>query len=179
MNCLENGLPIYGTSMKKVLLLNATYEPLNTIKVERAMVLVINNKVDIVHSNLMHKIRTVNDEYPWPEVVRLKNYVRVKFKDLSPSKKNIIDRDGSCQYCGLTKRLTIDHVIPVSKGGENSWTNMVTCCWDCNNRKGNRSPEEWGVPLIREPFRPTHLSVIKVYSKENKIKSWESYIFLN
>lgn len=164
----------------KVLLLNATYEPLSTIKIERAMVLLITEKVDVVHSSPNKVVRTVHREYPWPEVLRLKSYVRVKFKELAPSKRNIIDRDeGTCQYCGSKKRLTIDHVLPVSRGGENSWTNMVACCWDCNNKKGNLTPEEWGRPLIRTPFRPTHLSVIKVYSKENRIPSWEDYIFLN
>jgi 5-methylcytosine-specific restriction endonuclease McrA len=162
----------------KVLLLNATYEPLSTIKIERAMVLLISQKAEVIHSSEKRVIRTVNKEYPCPEVVRLKSFVRVKFKEIAPSKRNIIDRDGECQYCGSKHRLTIDHVIPTSKGGENTWTNLVACCWDCNNKKGDRTPGEWGHQLKRQPFRPTQLSVIKVYSKENKIPSWENYIFI-
>jgi len=165
--------------MSKVLLLNATYEPLSTIKLERAMVLLTNGKVEILHSHDKKKVRTIYKEYPWPEVIRLRGYVKVRFKDLSPNKRNIFDRDDHrCQYCGSRKSLTIDHIIPVSRGGENTWTNLVTCCWKCNNEKGNQTPEEWGKALMRAPGRPNCLSIIKVYSKENRIKSWENYIFM-
>ena len=83
----------------------------------------------------------------------------------------------TCQYCGSTKHLTIDHVMPVSRGGENTWKNMVTACFSCNNKKGCRTPEEAGMKLMSKPGRPTQLHVLKDYSRSNNLESWEDYIF--
>lgn len=165
--------------MNHVLLLNATYEPLSAIKIERAMILLTNNKAELVHAHPEKKIRTVQKEFSWPEVIRLKFFVRVKRRELSPSKRNIMERDAyTCQYCGTSENLTIDHVLPVSRGGKNTWGNMITCCWKCNNEKNNRTPEEWGTLPMTNPGRPNHLSVMKIYSRDKKLKSWEDYIFI-
>ena len=83
----------------------------------------------------------------------------------------------TCQYCGSAKNLTIDHINPVSRGGGNTWSNMITACFKCNNKKGNKTPEEAGMKLMSDPKRPTHLHVIKDYSKSHKMNSWEDYIF--
>lgn len=164
--------------MSNVLLLNGDYTPLETISVERAMVLLIMQKVEVIHAKVNKVIRTIKEEFPFPEVVRLKWFVYIKRRALSPTKKNIFERDNhTCQYCGAVKELTIDHVMPVSRGGENSWKNMVACCWKCNNKKGNKTPEEAGMILKSIPGWPTHLHVLKVYSREQKMDSWNDYIF--
>lgn len=161
-----------------VLLLNGDYTPLEAISVERAMVLLITEKVEVVHAKVDKYIRTIKEQFPFPEVVRLKWYVYIKRKSLSPSKRNVFERDEyTCQYCGSKRNLTIDHVLPISRGGENTWKNMVTCCWKCNNIKGNKTPEEAGMKLFSEPSRPTFFHVLKVYSKEKNLISWNDYIF--
>lgn len=161
-----------------VLLLNASYEPLDTISVERAMILLITEKVELIHAKIGKFIRTITQEFPFPEVVRLKLFVRFNRKELQPTKRNIFDRDlHTCQYCGSTKNLTIDHVLPVSKGGKNTWSNMVTCCFKCNNKKGNQLLDECGMTLKKTPGKPTYIHVIRKYSRENEINSWGDYIF--
>ncbi len=164
--------------MTNVLLLNVDYTPLDTISVERAMVLYFTQKIEIVHAKVGKFIHTITNTFPFPEVVRLKHFIYLRKKEMSPTKRNIFDRDlHTCQYCGSTKRLTVDHIIPVSKGGQNIWKNMVTCCFSCNNKKGNLMPEEAGMVLKRDPCRPTHIHIIKKYSKENDLTSWSDYIF--
>ena len=161
-----------------VLLLNGDYTALDTISVERAMILLLTQKVEILHAKVDRFIRTINDKFPFPEVVKLKFFVYVRRRELVPTKKNIMQRDkNTCQYCGSTKHLTIDHVMPVSRGGENTWKNMVTACFSCNNKKGCRTPEEAGMKLMSKPGRPTQLHVLKDYSRSNNLESWEDYIF--
>jgi 5-methylcytosine-specific restriction endonuclease McrA len=162
----------------KILLLNSTYEPLDIVSMERAMILLVNNKVEVIHQHRTKKIRSVNTEYPYPEVVRLKHFVRLKRKDISPTKKNIILRDGCCQYCGSTHKLTIDHVIPKSKGGKDTWTNLVACCHSCNNKKGDKSVEEIGFVLLNKPTKPHSLKYTRDYSKFFEVNSWEDYLFV-
>lgn len=161
-----------------VLLLNATYEPLDCISVERAMILLLNKKVEIIHAKIDSFIHTIKEKYPFPEVVRLKFFVHIRRREMSPTKKNIFERDKyTCKYCGATKHLTIDHVIPVSRGGQNTWKNLVTCCFQCNNKKGNKTPEEAGMELTEVPKRPTYIHIIKDYSRNNNLESWKDYIF--
>lgn len=162
-----------------VLLLNGDYSALDTISVERAMILLLTQKVEILHAKVDKYIRTINEKFPFPEVVKLKFFVYVRRRDLVPTKKNIMQRDKNiCQYCGSNKHLTIDHIMPVSRGGMNTWGNMVTACFKCNNKKGNKTPEEAGMKLMSEPKRPTQLHVMKDYSKSNNLDSWSDYIFI-
>ncbi len=163
----------------KILLLNSTYEPLDTVSLERAMILIVSNKVEVLHQHRTKKIRTISTEYPYPEVVRLKVFVRLKRRELSPTKKNIIFRDVCCQYCGSRHHLTIDHVVPKSKGGKDTWTNMVACCHSCNNKKGDKSLEEIGFTLLKEPTRPNTLTFTRDYSKFYEVDSWSDYLFIN
>lgn len=162
----------------KILLLNSTYEPLDTVSLERAMILVVSNKVEIIHKHRSKKIHTINTEYPYPEVLRLRSYVRVKRKELSPTKRNIILRDRKCQYCGSTYQLTVDHVIPKSKGGKDTWTNLVACCHSCNNKKSDRSPEEMGWVLMNKPVRPHNLKFTRELSKFYEYDTWSDYLFI-
>ena len=94
------------------------------------------------------------------------------------SRKNVLRRDRHrCQYCRSNDRLTIDHVIPKSRGGKDTWENLVAACVPCNNRKGSRTPEEAGMPLLRKPFRPSHVMFIRDYIGRLDDK-WKPYLFL-
>lgn len=163
-----------------VLLLNGDFTPLSTISVERAMILLLTEKVEIIHEKIGRYINTVKTKFPFPEVVRLKFFVYIKRRELAPTKHNIFRRDGNtCQYCGSKKDLTIDHIVPVSKGGKNTWTNMVTACHMCNNKKGDKSLEDVGFTLKTTPRKSGHLNSFHDYCKENSLESWKDYIFLN
>jgi len=95
------------------------------------------------------------------------------------SRRNVLRRDGfRCQYCQGRDRLTVDHVLPKSRGGRHVWTNLVAACNQCNNKKGNRIPEEAGMPLRRKPFRPSHVMFIRDYVG-TVAESWKPYLFLN
>lgn len=117
---------------------------------------------------------------PFPSIVRLSFYVRVPYKKIVLSRKNIIRRDGhQCQYCGRGDvTLTVDHVIPKSKGGNDSWENLVAACVSCNNRKGDRTPSEAGVKLRRKPIRPSHVMFIRHFVGIVD-DNWKPYLFMN
>ena len=119
------------------------------------------------------------DDDFFPAVIVLKSYVRKKFMSYACNRKNVVWRDKNiCQYCGnrfCFADLTMDHVIPKSRGGDKSWTNIVACCKRCNNNKGNRTPEEAKMPLIKKPFIPKWN--IHVLLRDKKIpQEWEDYI---
>jgi len=166
--------------MKKVLLLNATYEPLDVVDIERAMILYLSNKVDLLHDSDYKKIHTISMDFPYPEVIRLKKYAHIKRRKVVPTKRNILLRDEyTCQYCGSKKNLTIDHVTPISRGGGNTFENMITCCHKCNNKKGDKTPEEAGMELNKIPTHPSFFNQFKIYSSHNEMNSWNNYIFIN
>ena len=91
-----------------------------------------------------------------PTVIRLRQFVRVPYREMPLTRRNLFQRDGyRCQYCGCTgQALSVDHVLPRSRGGSDSWDNVTTACLPCNVRKGNRTPREAGMPLLRRPHRP-------------------------
>ena len=141
--------------MKQVLVLNASYEPLNVCSVRRAHVLVYKGKAEVIE-RLDQPLRSATDTYPWPHVIRLVAYVHVpRAAQRKISRRALFARDGwCCVYCGSSGgRLTLDHVVPRSRGGESIWENVVTSCAPCNLRKGNRLPEEVSM-TIRIPPRP-------------------------
>ena len=112
-----------------------------------------------------------------PTVIRLRQFIRVPYRDIPLSRKNIFQRDNNCcQYCGQkNKKLSIDHVIPRSRGGKDNWENVITACLHCNVKKGNRTPEEAKMPLIKKPFIPKWN--IHVLLRDKKIpQEWEDYI---
>ncbi len=116
---------------------------------------------------------------PFPSIVKLSMYVKVPYKRIILSRKNILRRDGHrCQFCGRSDlTLTIDHVMPISRGGEDSWENLVCACVKCNNRKGDRTPDEAAMPLIRRPMRPNHVSFISHFVARMD-ERWKPYLFL-
>lgn len=139
-------------SMAKVLVLNASYEPLNITSWQRAVILVFKGKAE----RLEHNGKFVYPGCPLPTVIRLRYYVRVPYKEIPLTRRNIFYRDAhTCQYCNYSgEELTLDHVLPRSRGGGESWENLVTACVRCNVSKGNRTPQEAGMLLQGRPHRP-------------------------
>ncbi len=161
-----------------VLLLNADYSAMSICSVERAIVLVLLNKADMLHARGNRVVRSQRMQVPFPSVVRLRGYVRVPYRQIMLTRKNVLRRDGyRCQYCGARERLTIDHVMPRSRGGRDLWENLATACTACNSRKGNRTPDEAGMTLARKPFRPSHVMFIRDYVGRLD-DSWKPYLFL-
>lgn len=163
--------------MKQALLLDSHYIPLMRLDVKKALLVLytgraipveVNRKETIAHISLSptrsgdvpsHLVDLIKDNsFEVPEVIRLTGPVSKKFMQAlnSPTRNGVFRREGySCIYCGDRSNLTIDHVIPSSRGGDNSWTNLVACCFKCNNRKGNRTPEEANMRLRKQPLPPS------------------------
>jgi 5-methylcytosine-specific restriction endonuclease McrA len=144
-----------GELPRQVLVLNSTYEPVNVCSTRRAIVLLLKGKAEAVESGLA-PIRSERTVFASPLVIRLRNYVRVPRADKRRlSRRAVLARDGfCCQYCGSTRHLTIDHVVPRSRGGSTSWDNVVTSCAPCNVRKGACLPSEVGMAPSRKPRPP-------------------------
>jgi len=164
----------------KVLILNQNYEPMSVITARKAVILLYLGKAELIASHEGKQVRSVAMAMPFPSIVRLSVYVHVPFKRIILSRKNILRRDGHrCQYCGRGDLpLTVDHVVPLSRGGEDTWDNLVCACVDCNNRKGDRTPEEARMPLRRRPIRPNHVTFIRHFVGALD-ERWKPYLFLN
>jgi 5-methylcytosine-specific restriction endonuclease McrA len=163
--------------VQHVLVLNASYEPLNVCSVRRAHVLVFKGKAEVIEE-LDRPLHSATDTYPWPHVIRLVTYVRVpRALQRKISRRALFARDGwRCVYCGTaTGRLTLDHVVPRSRGGESIWENVVTSCATCNHRKGNRTLEESGLQLRMKPRPPTPVLFIKIAAPRIP-EGWQPYL---
>ncbi|RQV97353.1 MAG: HNH endonuclease [Calditrichaeota bacterium] len=164
---------------KKVLLLNQNYEPFTICTAQKAIILLYLNKVDLVERYPI-VIHSVSGEMPYPSVIRLNRYVNKPYRSVLLSRKNIMKRDKHiCQYCGQNSQpMTIDHVIPKSQGGGDNWENLVTACLNCNNKKGNQTPEQVGMKLLKRPEKPSHLFFLQsLIGKPDE--SWKPYLFMN
>jgi len=164
--------------MADVLLLNSTYEPLGVVDVARAVRLLFAKKVEVVHS--IGKIRSVAFAMPLPSIVRLLYYVARKRKKVALTKKNVLLRDQyACGYCGAQggASMTVDHVVPKSRGGPSSWDNLVACCAECNARKRDRTPDEARMPLRRRPREP-HFIPWLVVRRHTAPDEWTKYLSL-
>lgn len=148
---------------------NASYEILSIVNIQEAIVHVLDGKAVIMEAHPEREIRTVSTAYPAPAAIRLNYYVKTprRWTDKSTlNKHNLYIRDGyTCQYCGrhrndLSHReyLTKDHILPRTRGGENTWENLVTACNTCNNRKDNRTPDEANMTLLSQPRVPLQIS---------------------
>ena len=148
----------------QVLVLNASFEPINITSWKRAIILLIKEKAAIISE----------------KVIRLVEYVRLplsKMRISKPSRAMIYARDqNKCQYCGSTRRLTIDHVLPKSRGGDDSWSNMVVACSACNTKKGDKLLEHTGMKLARRPFAP--LNKIFFMLSSARVEEWKEYNFV-
>lgn len=151
------------------LALNASYEPLTLVSTRRAVRLVLDRKAEILEVDRERRFRSERAYVPCPSVIRLVRYVHVprRFRRQVTNTFLFARDDYSCVYCGRHRSelrgrqfLTRDHVLPISRGGDNSWKNVVTSCSPCNNRKGNRLPEEVGMTLLVEPGEPNYVHLV-------------------
>lgn len=141
----------------RVLVLNQDFSPLMVCSVERAFILVYLNKSELLRPANGYKLNSISHSFPMPSVIRLNRYVNAPYKGVNLTRQNIFKRDNNeCQYCGTKRELTLDHVIPSSKGGQHTWTNLVTACKKCNAKKGNSTPDQAGMQLKRKPYKPSY-----------------------
>jgi len=161
-----------------VLVLNKDYQPLSVCSVHRSVKLLFLDKAEMIHDYPERKLRTVSDEYAYPSVIRLRRYINISYNKIVLSRHNIMKRDNKkCQYCGASRNLTIDHVMPKSRGGRDTWENLVTACDECNVRKGNRTPDEAKMPLKRKPFRPVHITFLQSILGGVQ-EDWKPYLYM-
>lgn len=157
----EDGLedeirPIRNLNAARVLILNASYEPLHVCSVKRAVALLMHEVAERVEDS-DRVLRSPSQVFPVPSVIRLKKFVkRPPRHRVAFNRKNVFRRDDhTCQYCfSRSNDLTLDHVLPRSRGGATSWENVVACCHRCNAKKRDRTPEEAGMDLRRKPYAP-------------------------
>jgi 5-methylcytosine-specific restriction endonuclease McrA len=162
----------------RVLVLNASYEPLNVCTVRRALVLILKEKAEVLERG-DDVLRSETMRIDRPEVIRLVSFVRVP-RDIHRrriTRKAVLARDGwTCQYCGSDRpSLTVDHVIPRSRGGESVWENIVASCAPCNRKKGNRLPHEIRMHPRRNPRPPGPTVFIRIAAPRTP-QAWEPYL---
>ncbi len=163
--------------MHQVLVLNASYEPLNVCSDRRAHVLVWKGKAEVVEHHVQ-PLRSASGTFLRPHVIRLLQYVRVpRAVKRRISRRALFARDGwRCVYCGsATSRLTLDHVVPRSRGGDSVWENVVTACAPCNLRKGDRLLEEVAMSLPHPPRAPAPVLFIRL-ATQRVPDSWRQYL---
>lgn len=146
----------------RTLVLDAGFRPMHAVRWQRAMVLDLLDRVDVLEY-YNRVVRTAADAFPLPAVIRHRGYVRKGPRRVALTRRNLLARDGmQCQYCGRVcppRELTIDHVHPRSRGGGGTWENLTTACATCNRKKGNRTPTEANMPLLSKPRVPSALSI--------------------
>ncbi|HEX9595888.1 MAG TPA: HNH endonuclease [Anaerolineales bacterium] len=164
-----------------VLVLNATYEPVNVCGARRAIVLILKGAA-LAEEESAREVRSTSLAIRVPSVIRLLEYHRIPYQSRVLSRKNILIRDRhTCQFCGETlpsSELTLDHVMPRSQGGKSAWENLVACCYACNNRKGDRTPEQSGMKLLKQP-RPFNLHTNRHLMRlmAHTDARWRKYLF--
>jgi 5-methylcytosine-specific restriction endonuclease McrA len=166
--------------MQRVLVLNASYEPLQLVTVRRAVVLLLQEKAEMVET-AQRMLHGITQHFMIPLVIRLTRYIRVPRNLRLPcSRRGVLIRDReTCQYCGDQpgrQQLTIDHVVPRSRGGATTWTNVVTACRDCNHRKGGRTPDEARMPLMTVPRQPQYIAFALLIELERH-DVWRKYSY--
>lgn len=160
------------------LCLNAAYLPINVCPARRALTLMFKSAA-VMEEASAYTVKTSQREYPIPSVIRMTTYRHTPRLNRSVSRRGILTRDGNvCQYCAkkmLPGQLTLDHVVPRSKGGQSTWENLVASCKSCNHRKGDLTPSEAGLVLIKTPRQ------LSVHSKHKLLRadqsSWDKYLF--
>src|SRR6478752_676430 len=166
-----------GSASGRVLVLNATYEPINVCSVRRAAVLLLKAKAELLE-HTSWELRSEHTAMPRPAVIRLVSFVKVP-RDTHRRKITrcaVFARDGwACQYCGARSNLTVDHVVPRSKGGVSTWDNIVASCAPCNRRKGDALLRQVGMSLRRKPRRP-HAHVFIHVASPSIPAAWRAYL---
>ena len=150
---------------RKVLILNSDFRALTICSVNKAFLLVYMNKAEVVNKVENQYLRTISRSFDMPSVIRLYSYVNMPYKGVMLNRQNVFKRDGNlCVYCGVREELTLDHVMPRSRGGKTNWTNLVTACKKCNAKKGDYTPEEAGMRLPYKPFKPSFVVFLREFS---------------
>jgi 5-methylcytosine-specific restriction endonuclease McrA len=170
----------------RVLLLNQTYEPLGTVSVARAVIMTFKDTVTVEEYDGDRVLRSVRAEFPVPSVIRRRTYINIRRRREASGMKRlrIYMRDKfRCQYCGQKKvasDLTLDHILPRSRGGDNSPVNIVTACVPCNNRKSDRTPAEARMPLLtsQTALRVKLERVVLCHYAEARAE-WRKYLFMD
>jgi 5-methylcytosine-specific restriction endonuclease McrA len=161
---------------QKVLILNQDFSAFALCSIQKAFILLYLEKAEMVHRSETGLLRSISQSFPVPSIIRLQHYVHVPYKGIALSRHNIMKRDAyQCLYCGSTKNLTLDHMIPKSRGGDSSWTNLVTACMRCNTRKGDRTPEEAGLILKQKPKKPSLVSFLAA-NAGHLDQTWQTYL---
>jgi 5-methylcytosine-specific restriction endonuclease McrA len=160
-----------------VLLLNQNFIPLTVCSARHAVVMVWTGRAEIVESTGKF-IHSVSRRFDVPSIIRLLEYVKISYRfNVQLTKQNVIKRDrGVCQYCGKTDgSMTVDHVVPKSHGGDDSWTNLVCACSGCNNKKDDKTPHESGMELLKIPKKPNIASFL--FSHKIPVQnSWNTFL---
>jgi len=170
-------------TMEKTLLLNVTYEPLRVIGWQKAITLLTLEKVEVIEE-YDREVHSVSFAIKLPAVVRLLRFVKWRKESVKFSRRNIYARDhGKCQYCDRAlaqQEITYDHVVPKSQGGQTTWENVVSCCVECNGKKGGHTPKHAGMKLLKIPQRPTWNMAIRVtIGIKQAPESWRDYLYWN
>ena len=160
----------------KTLVLNAGYEPLAVVSFRRALILVLNQKATVLEQSGEIKVRSASNEYELPSVILLSRYVRIPgSRSIPVSRRGVLRRDSHrCAYCGRSAN-TIDHIQPKSRGGSDTWENLVACCLRCNNKKGDKTLAEIGWEINYTPRMPNGNSWM-VRGAERVEPEWENYL---
>ncbi len=158
--------------MQYVLVLNVAYQPLSVVDMEKAVTLVATGKADVVHAR-EGVFRSQHLEIPVPSVIKIHRNVKpMRGETIPVSRKALFARDDyTCQYCGAYGD-EVEHVYPRSRGGKNTWTNLVTACRECNALKADRTPEEAGMELMNQPFAPTRSFMLMARGNDD----WRVYL---
>ncbi len=161
---------------KRVLVLNLDHSPVAVVTAQKAMVLLMMEKANCLSIYDLLEIRTVSRSFEYPAVIRLNQYKNIPYRGVLLNRANLFRRDsGACQYCGSKRHLTVDHVIPRSKGGKTNWSNLVTACHRCNVQKGDKSPEQAGLVLRSHPFKPSLTFFLSEYAAR-QAEEWLPYL---
>jgi 5-methylcytosine-specific restriction endonuclease McrA len=163
----------------KALKLDATYRPIEVIDAIEALVMCIVGKATPVE-NYETSVSSAYLTFKVPAVIVLKTIVKFKFHSISCNRHNIIIRDkNECQYCGISfasNELTIDHIFPKSRGGDNTWENLVAACKKCNQKKGCRTPQEANMKMLRPPKKPK-TNLLKNITNNQRSDLWNNYLW--
>lgn len=162
------------SSNAPILVLNSDYLPINITDFRKAFNLVYKGKAEVI-VDVEDIINTMDKQFKKPSVIRLTYHVSVPYRKVVLSKENIFRRDGNkCAYCESKYNLTIDHIHPKSKGGKDTWENLISACFRCNARKGDLSLEEARMELKFQPYKPSPLHFM---CESNKFREgWETYL---
>lgn len=167
--------------MRSTLILNASFEPLAVVSWEVAITALVNNKASVIEE-YDEVVRSAYLEMKIPAVILLNEMVKKPVKELKFSRSNVYARDNfSCGYCGKrckTDELTYDHVVPRSQGGLTNWTNITSCCYKCNSKKGGRTPEQAKMKLRTKPVRPRAVPKIDFeFIGRTVPEQWRDYVY--